>query len=129
MSRDKKEKTIASVCLCKSQDINKLVEYVDDSIVSRTIIDKPSGSVTLFAFDKGQRLSEHTSPYDAVVQITDGRAKLTIGGDDVAVSAGQIIIMPAKIPHAVTAEQRFKMLLTLIRGQAQSQERNSQGKI
>jgi quercetin dioxygenase-like cupin family protein len=69
----------------------------------------------LFAFDKGQKLSEHTASYDAVVQVIDGSAQLTIGGEEVKVLAGEIIIMPANVPHAVAAEESFKMLLTMIR--------------
>ena len=94
---------------------SQLLAYQEGAIVSRTIIKKDVGTVTLFAFDKGQKLSEHTSPYDAVVQIIDGQASLTIGGKDVNVSAGDIIIMPANVPHAVAAEEKFKMLLTMIR--------------
>ena len=75
----------------------------------------PTGTITVFAFDKGQSLSEHTAPYDAVVQVIDGRAHLTIGGEDVTVAAGQVIIMPANVPHSVAAEERFKMVLTMIR--------------
>ncbi|MHC4122146.1 MAG: cupin domain-containing protein, partial [Planctomycetota bacterium] len=90
-------------------------EYATDSIVSKTILDKSAGTITLFAFDKGQKLSEHTAPYDAVVQVLDGLAKLTIGGEDIKVVAGEIIIMPANVPHAVAAEENFKMLLTMIR--------------
>lgn len=99
----------------KSEGLVSLTEYSHDSIVSRTILDASAGTITLFAFDKGQKLSEHTTPYDAVVQILDGSAKLTIGGKDVKVLAGEIIIMPANVPHAVAAEERFKMLLTMIR--------------
>jgi quercetin dioxygenase-like cupin family protein len=73
------------------------------------------GTITLFAFDAGQSLSEHTAPYDAVVQVLDGSARVTIGGQDKIVSEGQIIVMPANVPHAVNAEERFKMLLTMIR--------------
>jgi quercetin dioxygenase-like cupin family protein len=109
------ETTILNACLGKSQALDGLVDYSDDSIVSKTILDKPVGSITLFAFDKGQKLSEHTAPYDAVVQVVDGKAKLKIGGQDVPASKGQIIIMPANVPHAVTAEEKFKMLLTMIR--------------
>jgi quercetin dioxygenase-like cupin family protein len=102
-------------CTGKSQGLVSLIEYSDDSIVSKTILDTPAGTIALFAFDKGQKLSEHTTPYDAVVQILDGSAQLTIGGDDIKVLAGEIIIMPANVPHAVAAEEKFKMLLTMIR--------------
>lgn len=95
--------------------LKDLVQYAPDSIVSKILLDKPVGSITLFAFDEGQRLSEHTSPYDAVVQIIDGTAELTIGGQTVSAAAGQIVIMPAGIPHAVYAKTAFKMLLTMIR--------------
>jgi quercetin dioxygenase-like cupin family protein len=83
--------------------------------VSKTILDKPVGTITLFAFDRGQRLSEHTAPYDAVVQVIDGRGTLKIGGECVTVAAGEIVIMPGNVPHSVAAEERFKMLLTMIR--------------
>jgi quercetin dioxygenase-like cupin family protein len=102
-------------CLGNNQNLTGLVEYADDSIVSKTIVDKPAGTITLFAFDKGQGLSEHTAPYDAVVQVLDGQARLTIGEDEKRVSAGEIIIIPGNVPHAVYADQRFKMLLTMIR--------------
>ena len=102
-------------CTGKSQGLVSLIEYSGDSIVSKTILDTPAGTITLFAFDKGQKLSEHTVPYDAVVQVLDGSAQLTIGGEDVKVLAGEIIIMPANVPHAVAAEEKFKMLLTMIR--------------
>ena len=102
-------------CKGRSQALASLVEYATDSIVSKTILDKSVGTITLFAFDEGQKLSEHTAPYDAVVQVIDGSAKLTIGGEDVRVLAGEIIIMPANVPHAVVAEEKFKMLLTMIR--------------
>jgi len=108
-------KNVLDTCMAKNQKLSLLVEYAADSIVSKTIADKPVGTITLFAFDKGQKLSEHTTPYDAVVQVIDGSAQLTIGGEDVRVLAGEIIIMPANVPHAVTAEEKFKMLLTMIR--------------
>ena len=92
-----------------------LVKYTDDSIVSKTILDKPVGTITLFAFDKGQKLSEHTAPYNAVLQIIDGSAQLTIDGKEIRAVAGEIVVMPANIPHAVIAEEKFKMLLTMIR--------------
>ena len=105
----------SDACTGKSQELISLIEYSHDSIVSRTILDASAGTITLFAFDKGQKLSEHTAPYDAVVQVLDGSAQLTIGGEDVKVLAGEIIIMPANVPHAVAAEEKFKMLLTMIR--------------
>jgi len=115
MDTKKTRTTILQTCVGKGQNLTAMVEYADDSIVSKTILDKPVGTVTLFAFDKGQKLSEHTVPYDAVVQILDGKGRLTIGGQDVEVVAGQIIIMPANVPHAVSADVKFKMLLTMIR--------------
>jgi quercetin dioxygenase-like cupin family protein len=108
-------KNALDACMAKSQKSSLLVEYAADSIVSKTILDKPAGSITLFAFDKGQKLSEHTAPYDAVVQVIDGCGQMIIGGEDVDVSAGEIVIMPANVPHAVRAEEKFKMLLTMIR--------------
>ena len=107
--------SVLEVCLAKGKDLSSLVEYADDSIVSKTVIDKKAGTLTLFAFDKGQRLSEHRAPYDAVVQVVDGIGRITIAGVDNDVSAGQIIIMPADVPHSVTAGERFKMLLIMIR--------------
>ena len=115
MSADKGKTEVLAACVSKEQVLADLIEYSQDSIVSKTILDKSAGTITLFAFDKGQRLSEHTAPFDALVQIIDGAAKLTIGGEDVNVSAGQIIIMPDNVPHAVAAEEKFKMVLTMIR--------------
>ncbi|MHC4544931.1 MAG: cupin domain-containing protein [Planctomycetota bacterium] len=116
MSDEKHKATVLQACLGKGQTLADMVEYADNSIVSKTILDKSVGTITLFAFDKGQRLSEHQAPYDAVVQVIDGAVMLTIGGEDVNVSAGQIIIMPGNVPHAVAAaEEKFKMLLTMIR--------------
>ena len=99
----------------KVVSIQDHIQYAEESIVSKTIIDKKTGTVTLFAFDRGQKLSEHTTPYDALVVIVDGEAELTIGGENFRITAGQLVIMPADVPHAVTAVQRFKMLLTMIR--------------
>ena len=115
MSDEKHKATVLQACMGKGQGLADLVEYAENSIVSKTILDKSVGTITLFAFDKGQRLSEHQAPYDAVVQVIDGAAMLTIGGEDVNVSAGQIIIMPGNVPHAVAADEKFKMLLTMIR--------------
>ena len=101
--------------MAQAQQLASLVEYAADSIVSKTILDKPAGTITLFAFDKGQKLSQHTAPYDAVVQVLEGLARMTIGGKNVEVSSGRIIIMPANVPHAVAAEEKFKMMLIMIR--------------
>jgi quercetin dioxygenase-like cupin family protein len=115
MAGQEKKSTVLTDCLNQAQGLTDLIEYAKDSVVSKTILSKSVGSITLFAFDKGQSLSEHTSPYDAVVQVLDGAARLTIGGQDKTVCAGQLIIMPANVPHAVNAEERFKMLLIMIR--------------
>jgi quercetin dioxygenase-like cupin family protein len=93
----------------------ELVDYQEESVVSRTIIDKPAGTITLFAFDKGQNLSEHTAPYDALVEVIEGTGTITIEGKDYEVGTGQQIIMPADKPHAVEARERFKMVLVMIR--------------
>ncbi len=108
-------KNVLEACLGKSQDLASLVDYASDSVVSKTILDKPAGTITLFAFDKGQKLSEHTAPYDAVVQVVDGVGQITIAGESANVLAGSLIIMPANVPHAVDAVEKFKMLLTMIR--------------
>lgn len=91
------------------------VDYAPGAVVSKTILDKKAGTLTLFAFDKGQGLSEHTAPYDATVQIVEGMAELTVGGAPHEVRAGQLFIMPANIPHSLKAVERFKMLLIMIR--------------
>ena len=91
------------------------VDYAADAVVSKTLLDRAGGTLTLFAFDAGQHLSEHTSPYDAVVQVLDGEAVLLIDGVEVRTASGQLVLMPAHVPHAVRAETRFKMLLTLVR--------------
>lgn len=95
--------------------LTDLIEYQEASIVSRTLIDKKAGTVTLFAFDEQQGLSEHTAPYDAMVQIIDGEVEITISGKTHHVKEGEMIIMPANKPHALKAIKRFKMLLTMIR--------------
>ena len=100
-------------------DVTKLVSlvaYQSGSVVSKQIIAKPTGSVTLFAFDKGEGLSEHTAPFDAMVHILDGEAKITVAHVDYTVKSGEMIIMPANEPHALFAVERFKMMLVMIRG-------------
>ncbi len=94
-----------------------LIDYQEGSVVSRTLIDKAAGTVTLFAFDKEQGLSEHTAPYDALVHILDGEADITISGKAHSLKEGEIIIMPANQPHALKAAKRFKMMLTMIRSE------------
>ena len=91
------------------------VAYQKGSVVSRTVIDKAVGTVTLFAFDEGQGLSEHTAPFDAMVAIIDGEAEVTIAGEPISVKAGEMIIMPAHRPHSVKAVGKFKMMLIMIR--------------
>jgi quercetin dioxygenase-like cupin family protein len=91
------------------------VDYADGAVVSKTLLNKPTGTLTVFSFDTGQGLSEHTSPYDATVQILDGEAQITIGGETTVVKAGELMIMPAGVPHSLNAGQRFKMLLIMIR--------------
>ena len=102
-------------CLGQGRKLSEMIEYADGAIVSKTILQKKTGTITLFAFDKGQKLSEHQSPFDAVVQVVEGKARLTIGGEENQVQSGDIIIMPANVLHAVAAGERFKMLLTMIR--------------
>ncbi len=93
----------------------ELVAYQPGAIVSREILKRKSGSVTAFAFDKDQGLSEHTAPFDALVQVLDGAAEISIGGEPRTVSQGELILMPANVPHALRAIERFKMLLVMIR--------------
>ncbi|MBU1087707.1 MAG: cupin domain-containing protein [Candidatus Omnitrophica bacterium] len=92
-----------------------LIDYQDGSIVSKEIMKKDAGTVTLFAFDKGQGLSEHTAPFDALVQVLDGVAAVSISGQPYSVKQGEMVIMPANESHSVNAEQKFKMLLVLIK--------------
>ena len=101
--------------MAQALDLAGLAAYQEGSVVSRTLIDKKVGTVTIFAFAEGEGLSEHTAPFDAFVQVIDGAAEITIAGVVHAVHAGQMIIMPANRPHALRALQRFKMLLVLIR--------------
>jgi len=91
------------------------VDYATGAVVSKTIVKKQTGNITLFAFDKGEGLSEHTAPFDALVQILDGKAEIAIGGNHFVLQTGECIIMPATIPHALKAMERFKMMLTMIK--------------
>lgn len=92
-----------------------LVEYQEGSVVSRTVLKKPTGTVTAFAFDAGEGLSEHTAPFDALVQVVEGEAEIVVAGEHFNLKAGEAAILPADAPHALKAVQRFKMLLTMIR--------------
>lgn len=96
-------------------NINDLINYQSDSVVSKTLIKGEKGSVTLFAFDRGQGLSEHTAPFDALVHVTDGEAEVTIAAEPRIVSSGQMIILPADRPHALQANVPFKMVLVMVR--------------
>lgn len=98
-------------------NLEKHVEYAAGSVVSKTLLKKEIGNITLFSFDEGQGLSEHTSPFDAVVNILDGRAEITIGGKMQIVPAGEMLIMPSNVPHSLHAGERFKMLLIMLRGE------------
>jgi quercetin dioxygenase-like cupin family protein len=101
--------------IAQATKLTGLIDYQEGSVVSRTIIDKKAGSVTLFAFDQGQGLSEHTAPYDALVHILDGEADIVISSKPIRLKKGEMIIMPANEPHALKALTRFKMILTMIR--------------
>ncbi len=92
-----------------------LIEYQEQSVVSRTLIARPNGTVTLFAFGAGQGLSEHSAPYDALAQVLDGVAEITVSGVLHRLAAGELILMPANEPHALYAPQKFKMMLTMVR--------------
>ena len=99
----------------KTLKIVDLIEYQEGAVVSREIIRKETGTVTIFAFDKGEGLSEHTAPFDAMVQVVDGKAEIIIDGKSNILDAGEMIIMPANVPHALNALERYKMVLTMIR--------------
>ncbi len=99
----------------KKEHLDALVSYESGSVVSRTIIDRESGTVTLFAFDKGEGLSEHTASYNAMLYVMEGEAVVTIAGVANELTGGEVIILPAGKPHSVRAATRFKMLLTMIR--------------
>ena len=98
-----------------SSNLVDLVDYQEDSVVSKTLIGKETGTVTLFAFDEGQGLSEHTTPFDALVCVLDGVAEITIAGNPTTVRQGEMLLMPASKPHALKAVQRFKMMLVMIK--------------
>lgn len=92
-----------------------LVEYFEGRIISKQLLKSPAGNITLFSFDKGEGLSEHRAPFDALVQILEGSANMIVNGQEFTVKAGESIVFPANAPHALTAIERFKMLLTMIK--------------
>jgi len=94
---------------------SKSIEYSEGGIVSKTVLKKQTGNISLFSFDKGEALSEHTAPFDAMIQVVDGRGEIIIGGKSFFLETGQSIIMPANITHAVKAAEKFKMVLTMIK--------------
>jgi quercetin dioxygenase-like cupin family protein len=111
-------RTVQELSVVQSAEVKQLVDllrYQDSSIVSRVLLKNRGGTVTLFAFDIGEGLSEHTAPFDALVLVTDGAADIEIAGESFKVSQGDTIILPANLPHAVKAATRFKMLLIMIR--------------
>ncbi len=101
--------------VAQASDLASLIDYQEGSVVSRTLIDKNSGTVTLFAFDAGQGLSEHTAPYDALVYVLDGSVEVKIAGKPVILRSGEMTVMPANQSHALAAKTRFKMLLVMVR--------------
>ncbi len=115
MSDDSTQNSSGAIDPAAPAQLARLVDYAPGSVVSRTLVKSKSGTMTVFAFDVGEELSEHTAPFDAYVQVLDGTVELSIGGEKVAATVGDLVRMPADIPHAVRAVERFKMLLTLYR--------------
>lgn len=101
--------------IAQPSNLSELIDYQEGSVVSRTIIDKKTGTVTLFAFDEKQGLSEHTAPYDALVYVLDGEVEVNLSGTPVPLKEGQVTIMPANKPHALQAKTRFKMMLVMVK--------------
>lgn len=95
--------------------LSESIQYADGAVVSKQVLKKKTGNITLFAFDSGEGLSEHTAPFDATVMIIDGKARITIDGEVSILATGEGVVMPANVPHALHAEERFKMILTMIR--------------
>ncbi|MDP3065007.1 MAG: cupin domain-containing protein [Chloroflexota bacterium] len=115
MTQESKSGARVRLDTAKALELSALVAYAEGAVVSRTIVDTKACTLTLFAFDSGQTLSEHTTPFDALVHVLDGVVELAIGGVPVRAAAGQVVLMPAGVPHAVRATARFKMLLTMVR--------------
>ena len=115
-SPDQKKTVSGALAPATPVRLDELVDYAPGAVVSRTLAKSAAGTLTVFAFDAGEELSEHTAPFDAYVQNLDGKVELTIDGKAVHPAVGETVLMPANIPHAVHAVERFKMLLILIRG-------------
>jgi len=118
MKRERESCAAEKMPPAKALDLVDMVRYAEGAVVSRTLAENRAGTLTLFAFDAGQGLSEHSAPFDAIVQVLDGQAVLTIGGRRVPARAGQVVLMPADVPHALQARGPFKMLLTMLRASA-----------
>ncbi len=112
-----KKQTINENFISQANNLESLMDYQTDSVVSKTIIGKKAGTVTMFAFDKDQGLSEHTAPYDAMVYMVDGEAQITISGKAIIVKKGEMVILPANEPHALEALSKYKMLLIMIKSE------------
>ena len=110
-----KDSVTKGVPVAEAFGLDALANYQEGSVVSRQIVKQEKGNVTLFAFDEGQGLSEHTAPFDALVHVIDGEAEITISGKPIRTKAGEMVVMPANQPHALKAVSRFKMVLTMIR--------------
>ena len=95
---------------------NKVIDYADGGVISKELVHSNAGSVTLFSFDAGQGLSEHSAPFDALIQVIEGKMELTVEGTKHVISAGESFIIPSGAPHSVNAAERFKMIITMIRG-------------
>ena len=107
--------TKSEIVVAQALSLSGLVTYQEGFVVSRVVLKREKGNVTLFAFDKGQELSEHTSPFDAFVQAIEGDGEVTVAGNPIPVKPGEVVLLPAGKPHAVRATTRFKMILTMIR--------------
>lgn len=101
--------------MAQPQNINQSINFQEGSVVSKEIVNKPTGTITLFAFDKGQGLSEHTAPYDALIIIAEGIAEISISGEKHEVNTGEMILIPAHAPHILKAIEPFKMMLTMVK--------------
>ncbi len=112
---EEKMQTDTDILPGKTLKLDELIKYQEGSVVSRTVIDKKTGTITLFSFDEGQSLSEHTAPFDALVYLIDGEAEVTVSGKVNRLTDGKMIIMPANEPHALRATKRFKMMLVMVK--------------